>query len=63
MEWHKPEFAHEVIYHGKGRSLNEKGGRFVILEDAPRSHVGDLRHRLWSDGKVELWYPWKEAEK
>ena len=63
MEWHNPKYAHEVIYHGKGRSLNEKGKRFVILEDAPRSHVGDLRHRLWSDGKVDYWYPWKEAGK
>ena len=63
MEWHREQYAHELIYHGKGRSLKEKGERFVILEDAPRSHVGDLRHRLWSDGKVELWYPWKEAEK
>ena len=63
MEWHKPKYAHEVIYHGKGRSLNEKGERFVILEDAPRSHVGDRRHRLWSDGKLESWYPWKEEKK
>ena len=63
MEWHKPKYAHEVIYHGKCRSLSEEGERFVILEDAPRSHVGDRRHRLWSDGKVESWYPWKEGKK
>ena len=63
-EWQKSQqYAHEVIYHGKGRSLNEKHERFVILEDTPRSHVGDRRHRLWSDGKVESWYPWKEAKK
>ena len=63
-EWQKSQqYAHEVIYHGKGRSLNEKGERFVILEDTPRSHVGDCRHRLWSDGKVESWYPWKEEKK
>ena len=63
LEVYEPKFDHEVIYHGKGRSLNEKGERFVILEDAPRSHVGDLRHRLWSDGKLESWYPWKEEKK
>ena len=64
LEWQKSQqYDHEVIYHGKGRSLNEKRERFVILEDAPRSHVGDLRHRLWSDGKVESWYPWKEGKK
>ena len=61
MEWDK--YPRKVIYHGKGRSLNEKRERFVILEDAPRSHVGDLRHRLWSDGKLESWYPWKEEKK
>ncbi len=38
------------------------GGRFVILEDAPRRHPGDLRHRLWSDGKVDHYYPWKQDE-
>jgi hypothetical protein len=64
LEWQKSQqYDHEVIYHGKGRSLSEEGERFVILEDAPRSHVGDLRHRLWSDGKVESWYPWKEEKK
>ncbi|MEI3040093.1 MAG: hypothetical protein V8T90_13615 [Victivallales bacterium] len=35
------------------------GERFVIFEDAPRTHAGDLRHRLWSDGVVNSYYPWK----
>lgn len=35
------------------------GTRFVIFEDAPRAHAGDLRHRLWSDGTIDSYYPWK----
>ncbi len=32
---------------------------FIVIEDAPRAHAGDLRHRLWSDGTIDSYYPWK----
>ena len=35
------------------------GERFIVIEDAPRTHAGDLRHRLWSDGTIDSYYPWK----
>ena len=55
----KQKHPHDVVYRPAGKSLASKE-RFIILEDAPRSHAGDLRHRLWSDGTVEAFYPWKE---
>ena len=51
------KITHPVNYYGKGKSLN--GKPFIILEDACRVHAGDLRHRIWSDGKRELFYPWR----
>lgn len=56
----KQTFPHAVVYSSSGNIL-DSNERFVILEDAPRSHAGDLRHRLWSDGTVESFYPWKFA--
>jgi len=50
-----------IRYHGAGRNWKEP--RFILFEDEGRCHAGELRHRLWSDGKVESWYPWKEAKK
>ena len=37
--------------------------RYVVYEDAPRTHAGDLRHRLWSDGTIDSCYPWKTGER
>ena len=37
--------------------------RHVVYEDAPRTHAGDLRHRLWSDGTIDSCYPWKMPKK
>ena len=34
------------------------GFRYLVYEDAPRTHAGDLRHRLWSDGTIDFSYPW-----
>jgi len=52
--------SHTVRYRGAGRSW--KGPRFILFEDKS-GHAGDLRHRFWSDGKIEAFYPWKEAGK
>lgn len=45
------------LYPGAERTLS--GERFIVIEDAPRTHAGDLRHRLWSDGICDSYYPWK----
>ena len=37
--------------------------RYVVYEDAPRTHAGDLRHRLWSDGTIDSCYPWKTGQR
>ena len=52
--------SHTVIYRGAGRSWKEP--RFILFEDGS-GHAGDLRHRFWSDGKIDAFYPWKEAGK
>lgn len=51
------EKGHPVLYYGEGRSLGEPA--FLLLEDAARSHAGDLRHQMWSNGEVKIIYPWK----
>ncbi len=52
--------SHTVRYRGAGRSWKEP--RFILFEDGS-GHAGDLRHRFWSDGKIDAFYPWKEAGK
>ena len=52
--------SHTVRYRGAGRSWKEP--RFILFEDGS-GHAGDLRHRFWSDGKIDAYYPWKEAGK
>ena len=49
--------GHAVRYLGKGRSWKEP--KFILFEDAERCHAGDLRHRIWSDGEIDVFYPWK----
>ena len=48
--------SHTVRYCGAGRSWKES--RFILFEDG-RGHAGDMRHRFWSDGKIDVFYPWK----
>ena len=48
--------SHTVRYRGAGKSW--KGPRFILFEDAS-GHAGELRHRFWSDGKIDVFYPWK----
>ena len=48
--------SHTVRYRGAGKSWKEP--RFILFEDAS-GHAGDLRHRFWSDGKIDVYYPWK----
>ena len=52
---------HTVRYRGGGRRWKEP--RFILFEDGSRSHAGDLRHRLWSDGEIDTCYPWKGSGK
>ena len=52
--------SHTVRYRGAGRSWKEP--RFILFEDGS-GHAGDLRHRFWSDGKIDAFYPWKDAGK
>ena len=48
---------HQIFYYGKGKTLNDKP--FIVLEDAFRLHAGDMRHRIWSNGEGEVFYPWR----
>ena len=41
-------------YPGAGKE--NTGKRFPVLEDPPGVHAGAARHRLWSDGTVEVYY-------
>ena len=34
-------------------------GKSYLLEDVQRCHAGDLRHQIWSDGKIKVFHPWK----
>ena len=52
--------SHTVRYRGAGRSRKEP--RFILFEDGS-GHAGDLRHRFWSDGKFDVFYPWKDSGK
>ncbi len=52
--------SHTVRYRGAGRSWKEP--RFILFEDGS-GHAGDLRHRFWSDGKFDVFYPWKDSGK
>ena len=45
------------LFPGAGRKIEKE--RFIVIEDTPRTHAGDLRHRLWSDGTIDFYYPWK----
>ena len=49
---------HKVHYYGKDQKRIMP--RFILLEDAEYCHAGDMRHRIWSDGKIEYFYPWKK---
>ena len=51
--------GHTVRYGGAGKSL--QGPRFILFEDADPGHAGDMRHRFWSDGVCEQFYPWKNG--
>ena len=52
-----PQKNRNYQFPGAGRKIEKE--RFIVIEDAPRTHAGDLRHRLWSDGTIDYYYPWK----
>ncbi len=54
----QPRNGHKVHYFGKSKNINDK--KFILFEDADRSHAGNLKHRLYSDGTLEVFYPWKK---
>ena len=33
---------------------------FVLHEDPPNTHTCDVRHRIWSNGRIETFYPWED---
>ena len=49
---------HPAIYRGSGKRRDDRP--FVLLEDPQGVHAGDMRHRVWSNGEVEIFYPWKQ---
>ena len=51
-------FKHAIHYYGKGKKYSAPP--FVLLEDAEKIHAGDMRHRVYSDGRGENFYPWKK---
>ena len=52
-----PQKSRNYQFPGAGRKIEKE--RFIVIKDAPRTHAGDLRHRLWSDGTIDYYYPWK----
>lgn len=48
--WKKFTFLPESIY------FSVKEIPFVLMEDAERCHTGDLRHQIWSDGKIKVFF-------
>lgn len=56
----QPRKGQKVHYFGKNKNINDK--KFILFEDADRSHAGNLKHRLYSDGTFEAFYPWKKTE-
>lgn len=55
----KARFSNKYNYFYPGAGKAKSDERFIVIEDAPRTHAGDLRHRLWSDGTIDSYYPWK----
>ena len=45
------------LFPGAGRKIGKE--RFIVMEDVPHAHAGDLRHRLWSDGTIDFYYSWE----
>lgn len=56
----EPNNGHKIHYFGEGKNINDS--KFILFEDADRSHAGNLKHRLYSDGTFEAFYPWKKSE-
>ena len=52
-------FRTKIQYFYPGANRKSSAERFIVIEDAPRTHAGDLRHRLWSDETIDFYYPWK----
>ncbi len=49
----------ETTYHGAGKKPSD--GIFLLVEDGYRTHAGDLRHRLMSDGAVSAVHLWENG--
>ena len=56
----EPHDGHKIHYFGEGKNINDS--KFILFEDADRVHAGNLKHRLYSDGTIEHFYPWKKSE-
>ena len=52
-------FMTKIQYFYPGANRKSSAERFIVMEDAPRAHAVDLRHRLCSDGTIDLYYPWE----
>ncbi|MBR2508188.1 MAG: hypothetical protein IKB71_00415 [Lentisphaeria bacterium] len=57
----EPHDGHKIHYFGEGKNINDS--KFILFEDADRVHAGNLKHRMYSDGTVEHFYPWKKEKK
>lgn len=51
------KLKHKISYHGKNKKST--GEPFILLEDGENVHAGNMQHRIWSDGELEQFYPWK----
>ena len=51
------EVPRNYLFPGAGRKIGKE--RFIVMEDVPHAHAGDLRHRLWSDGTIDFYYSWE----
>ena len=50
------QLPHSISYYGRGKKIVDSP--FILLEDTENIHAGAMKHRIWSNGEIEKFYPW-----
>ncbi len=54
-------FYYDVLFEEQQKDVSQNWETvFILHEDPPNTHACDVRHRIWSNGLVETFYPWKD---
>ena len=54
-------FYYDVLFEEQQKDVSKNWETvFILHEDPPNTHACDVRHRIWSNGRVETFYPWKD---